>query len=221
MQETEKYGRTYHIKFSPEIHSDDKTISAKDCEDILRDEVVITYKMDGGNCGIKTLEGVFARSHSQVTDCPTFNYIKNVHYYSKLDVLNPKYHYFGENMFAIHSIIYHKLTDYFYIFNIFDTENNEWLSWEEVKKESNRCNFKYVSVLFEGKINIKNLKSLLFKSLDNNIYGGVCEGFVIRKKNRFKNEDFSKSLMKFVRKGHVQSDSHWKINWKKQPEFLK
>ena len=124
-------------------------------------------------------------------------------------------------MFAIHSIVYNKLTDYFYIFNIFDTENNEWLSWEEVKKESDRCNFKYVDVLFEGKTNIKDLKLLLFESLKNNIYGGVCEGFVIRKKERFKSEEFSESLMKFVRNGHVQSDSHWKNNWLKQPELLK
>ena len=84
MEQTEKYGRTYHIYFSPEIHSDDKTISDVSCEDILNGEVVITYKMDGGNCGIKPIEGVFARSHSQVTDCPTFNYIKNVHYYFQL-----------------------------------------------------------------------------------------------------------------------------------------
>ena len=45
--------------------------------------------------------------------------------------------------------------------------------------------------------------------------GGKREGIVIRNAARFDNEDFSKNVMKWVRKGHVQTDEHWTKNWKK------
>ena len=35
------------------------------------------------------------------------------------------------------------------------------------------------------------------------------EGFVIRLADSFKFEDFSTSIAKWVRKGHVQTDEHW------------
>ena len=60
-----KYPRTYHLSFSPEVHSDDKIINKQYESEILKSEVVITVKMDGGNCCIKPNQGVFARTHTQ------------------------------------------------------------------------------------------------------------------------------------------------------------
>ncbi len=36
-----KYPRTLHLPFSPEIHSDDKVMNLKDVENILNQEYVI------------------------------------------------------------------------------------------------------------------------------------------------------------------------------------
>jgi hypothetical protein len=36
-----------------------------------------------------------------------------------------------------------------------------------------------------------------------------CEGFVIRVVDGFWYEDFNKSVAKYVRASHVQSDEHW------------
>jgi hypothetical protein len=45
--------------------------------------------------------------------------------------------------------------------------------------------------------------------------GGKCEGFIARPAKRFHLEDFRKKVGKYVRKGHVQTDIHWRNNWKK------
>jgi hypothetical protein len=215
-----KYPRTYHCSFSPEVHSDDKTISEEiENELILNKEISISIKMDGGNTCIKPKEGVFARSHTEQTIHPTFDYIKNIHFYSKIGLLNENYYYFGENMYGKHSIEYTELDDYFYIFNILDIKNNEWLSTEEVIKEAKRCNFKIAPIIFNGKWGKtkKEFKIFLLDILKNKkFFGAYPEGFVIRNKNRIKVNEFSDNFIKLVRKGHVQTDKHWSKNWEKQ-----
>lgn len=174
------------------------------------------------NCCIKPNIGVFARSHSTPTDCKTFDYIKNIHYYSKLHILNENYWYFGENVFAIHSIKYTELKDSFYLFGILDIKNNVWLSFDEIKIEAKRCEFNVVPILFEGKVNsINEIKEFCDNNIDIPSYlGGNKEGFVVRIKKEFKDNKFSENISKYVRKNHVQSDKHWKVNWKPQ-EILK
>lgn len=211
-----KYPRTYHFQFSPEIKDDDKVISFKDLGNFLDEEIIITEKLDGGNTTLKPFIGVFARSHSTPTSCETFDYIKNVHFFPKQHLMNETYEYCGENLFAIHSIEYENLKDYFYLFNIYNEEKEKWLNWDEVEKEAQKLNFKIVPLVFRGKID--NL-SWLNKFLDEEIkkpsfLGGKREGFVVRVNTEVSNEDFNKFIAKYVRKGHVQTDEHWSKNWK-------
>jgi len=208
-----KYPRTYHLPFSPEVHSDDKVLH--DISNFIGKDIIITEKADGGNTCLSQ-EGVFARSHGQQTDCPTFDYIKNIHYFSKKHMMNHEYKYYGENLYAIHSIVYTNLKDYFYLFGISDKE--KFLSYFDMVKEATRMGFKSVPVVFRGIFETeKKLKDFLDDEIKKDSYwGGEREGFVIRTPNEFPIEDFSENVVKYVRKGHVQSDKHWKENWKKQ-----
>lgn len=210
--ENEKYNRTEHLSFSEEKHADDKTMN-KAYEDNLinNEEIIVSIKMDGGNtCMDKN--GIYARTHSQVTTCPTFDYIKNKHYYPKLSFLNEDYKYFGENMYAKHSIEYNELTDYFYLFNIKNIKTNTWLSYDELLEEAKRLDFNFVPVVFVGKTNTKDLKLLIKEVMKDKFFGGEVEGVVIRNKNSFHNDDWEKNVGKFVRNGHVQTDEHWSKN---------
>ena len=45
--------------------------------------------------------------------------------------------------------------------------------------------------------------------------GGKREGIVIRLAESFDDADFSTSLMKWVRKGHVTTSEHWTKTWRK------
>lgn len=206
---------------SPEVHGDDKTMDPIHEQEIFDGEFVAMFKNDGGNTGIKPISGVYARSHAQPTACPTFDYIKNVHYQAKKFLLNPDYHYFGENMYAIHSIEYAELTDYFYLFNILDTKTNEWLSWEELKAEAERVGYTLTPYLgvYNG-MKASEVEKLFREVMESEEkkhkpLGADPEGFVVRKSGRIPAGEFSKSFAKYVRKGHVQTDEHWSKNWKK------
>jgi len=207
-----KYPRTLHLPFSPEVHSDDKVCDLIDLKEVLSNDIVITEKLDGGNTCLDS-NGVFARSHSETTKCPTFDYIKNVHYFPKKHLMKD-YRFFGENLYAIHSIIYDNLEDYFYLFNI--SKGEYFLSMNEVKQMAEKLGFTLAPILFEGRMNEKELFNFCHSEIKkSSLLGREKEGFVIRPKEGFLVSDFTKKVFKFVRKGHVQSDEHWSLNWQK------
>ena len=61
-----------------------------------------------------------------------------------------------------------------------------------------------VPVLYEGIFNEDVVKKIAKETVAR---GG--EGIVVRLADSFTYEDFSKSVAKFVRKNHVQTDKHW------------
>jgi len=108
----------------------------------------------------------------------------------------------GENLFARHSIIYSNLKSYFYGFNIWI--DDKCLSWDETLEYFDLFNITPVEVIYDGIFDIKILEELA-KKLDTNIH----EGFVVRNKDSFDYNEFSKNVVKYVRKNHVQTDKHW------------
>ena len=216
-----KYPRTPHLPFSPEIHSDDKVCNLVDLKRIIDDqlEMVILEKYDGGNTMLDN-PGVFARSHIQPTACPTFDYIKNVHYYpNRLEIAASNIQVFGENMFAIHSIEYTELTDYFYVFNILEKRSDRFMSYDSMVGWASNHGMQTVPLIYSGKIPslVWLEKFLKDEMLKPSTLGGEREGFVIRLRKSFNQTDFSKYVFKYVRAGHVQTDEHWSKNWKQAP----
>ena len=55
---SEKYPKTPHLPFSPGINSDDITLDSKHCNQFLNKEIVITEKLDGGNCQLYQNKGL-------------------------------------------------------------------------------------------------------------------------------------------------------------------
>ena len=215
-----KYPRTMHLSFSPEIHSDDKVCGMDDVQYLIDNDIdiVISEKLDGGNCSLN-YRGVFARSHSQETSCPTFNYIKNVHYYPNIELFNnSKLTISGENMYGIHSIVYSNLKDYFYVFNILNEVTNTYFSVADMENLVEKINMLKVPILYRGKIeSLEWLEHFLASEIKKpSDLGGEKEGFVVRVNSSFHRDDFYKSVFKYVRKGHVATpDIHWSRNWVK------
>lgn len=207
----EKYPRTYHLPWSESVTSDDRI--SKSVESLLNKDIVITEKLDGSNTSI-TKGGVYGRSHADFTKNPwdaksweIWNLIKND--------LSDGVYLFGEGMYGIHSIEYTNLTSYFYIFGVRD--NNIWVPWDAVEEYSYLLDLPTAPVLFKGKVESeKELKDLTERLVSQpSALGGVREGIVVRNANMFHNDDFAKNVLKWVRKGHVQTDSHWTRNWRK------
>ncbi len=207
--ETRKYNRTYHFPFSPGTTSDDRI--AKDWQDILKNELLITEKLDGENTCLKKT-GVFARSHGAPTQSAWSIKMRELwqNCHEELGDLEV----FGESLYAIHSIEYTELEDYFYVFAI--REGDRWLAWDEVVFYANLLNLPTAPVLKRGFFAEKELENFILNQIKQpSLLGGECEGFVVRTANGFGNADFKNCVLKYVRKNHVKTDEHWTKNWKR------
>lgn len=186
--------------------------------------VVITEKMDGSNLCM-TRHAVFARSHNGPPTHASFDLAKSLHASVRLAI--PEHlSVFGEYLFAVHSIRYEQLPGYFLIFGVREDTTGKWWSWDMVEEIACELGLPTVPVL---------QKSSKFVAADGNEYwqglfetekqleseskleyliknGGkwendISEGYVVRLADEY--TDFSKSVAKWVRKNHVQTDQHW------------
>ncbi len=194
-----KYPRTFHLPFSEGVGSDDKIL--KDLTHIIDNHCVVTVKMDGENSTI-------ARdySHARSIDSKhheSRNHIKqlqaNIGY-----MLGDGQRICGENIYAAHSIEYSDLKSYFYGVSFW--EEKVCLDWEKTLIKFDKLSITPVEVLFEGIVTIEILKEL---SKLPRFHDGSDEGFVVRPYSMFTYDGFSTHVVKWVRKGHVQTDKHW------------
>jgi len=213
MSDNKKYPRTYHLPWSPGTTSDDRIAKEADLCALFEGESVITEKLDGENTGMPK-GGVYARSHASYTESPWSVEVRRLHSILRHDI-EEDVTLFGENMEGIHSIEYNLLTSYFYMFGV--RKDLTMLSWTDVEEYSFLLEVPTVPVLFKGKIkDAKELKEITENLLKNkSALGDKIEGLVVRTERSFLEENFSKHVFKWVRKGHVQTDQHWTRNWKK------
>lgn len=192
-----KYPRTYHLPYSEGATSDDKTL--RDDSIFTGKKVVVTEKMDGENTTLMKTS-LYARSVDSKNHISR-EWIKN--YHSKMCYNIPdKFRICGENLYAKHSIYYDSLESYFLSFSIWD-ENNTCLAWDNFIEWCNLLDVAPVPVIYRGLYDV----SKIFESY--NKIQREKEGFVVRLEEGFNFKDFSKSIAKYVRKNHVQTEKHW------------
>lgn len=223
MSLSRKYGRTYHYPFSPGTTSDDRINSVYWEEISALSEVVHTEKLDGENTCLNQY-GVFARSHAAPTRHPWAAYLKERWNSIKNDL--GELEFFGENLYAIHSIRYEELEHHFYVFAI--RELDRWLSWEEVKFYAELLDFPTVPELIkiqptERKIFEEQVLEMVkqrsaFSSIDVQTEEACrMEGIVTRDVAAFAVADARQHVFKYVRKDHVKTDEHWTRRWQRAP----
>lgn len=214
--ESRKYERTYHFPFSPGQTSDDKV--QLDYWQFVSQmkSVVLTEKLDGENNCLSRY-GVFARSHaaptiSPWTARPRQRWAQIRHDLGELEI-------FGENLYAVHSIEYKRLEDYFFVFGT--RYLDQWLCWEEVCFCANALDLPVVPVLSisgppesdqalrNGILDIADAESR-FGSVDAQTGADCsCEGIVLRDSDGFPAGELATHVMKYVRKDHVQTSAHF------------
>ncbi|NDI37262.1 RNA ligase family protein [Chengkuizengella sediminis] len=195
-----KYPRTTHLPWSRSKTEDDKVL--KNTDHFRGNEVVVTEKLDGENTTLYT-DYMHARSIDS-KDHDSRHWLKQMH--ASIGFQIPEgWRICGENVFAMHSIHYTRLTDYFYAFSIF-SDQNVCLSWSETMLWCQKLNIQHAPILYEGVFDEKIIQSL-YTQISK--FGGEQEGYVVRLKDAFHYDDFKLSIAKFVRKNHVQTDDHW------------
>lgn len=205
---SDKYNRTFHMPWSLGCTNDDKI--AKSVNNLINTNIIITEKIDGSNTSLEN-KGCFARTHSGPPTHASFDGLKALHASIKWKIPN-NLQLFGEWCFALHSIVYQELPDYFLLFNIRNISTNSWLSWEEVELWAMELELHTVPVLFKGTINSEKEFKKIVENLmvEPSVCGGIREGVVARVEREFLDEDFPFNVMKCVRKNHVQTSEHWK-----------
>ncbi|MGG4342165.1 RNA ligase family protein [Paenibacillus lautus] len=195
-----KYPKTMHLPWSRGYTDDDKILRSTD--HFTGQEVVITEKMDGENT---TMYPNFIHARSlDSKDHPSRHYVKTLH--GGIQFLIPEgYRLCGENVYAKHSLSYSALPAYYMLFSVWN-EYNVCLSWDETEAWAERLGLVTVPVLYRGIWNEAAAKACYTK-LSN--CGGEQEGYVVRLVSSFAYGDFKRSVAKFVRENHVQTDEHW------------
>jgi hypothetical protein len=206
-----KYPRISHLPWSPGGTSDDRRLP--DVSSLLKVKVTITEKLDGSNVCLER-DGVYARSHNQAPDHPSFDLLKAFHA-SVRSRIPDGLQIFGEWLYAKLSIHYQGLPSYLMVFGVRNLDSLFWLSWEDVELWAEELGVPTVPVLYSQKMSFRTVEQLKayteYAATSNSGGGGpVLEGLVVRQTLEFPDEDFSRAVAKWVRKNHVQADDHWR-----------
>lgn len=214
MNRPPRYPRTPHWPFSDKVHRDD-TIS--DCpERFVGVPVVITEKIDGGNTCLFNGE-VYARSVASPCHNAWMGMVRKHHAWKTHGSRFEDYAYYGEDIFGIHSIEYEPVReqDTYYLFAVRQTSQDYWCSWSTVEDAANELDIKIAPTVFRGVFHSQEDITEFFREERQkpSFIGGEREGFVMRHEMGFFNRDFRRSVCKYVRPNHVQTDVHWRRNW--------
>jgi hypothetical protein len=195
-----KYPRTKHLPWSPGRSRDDLILSNAD--HFIGQQITVTVKMDGETTSLYP-HIIHVRSINEVASHPSRDWVKGM--WSEIKYLIPQgWRICGENVYTKHSIHYRHLPAYFLVFSIWN-EENICLSWPETIQWAEKLGLTTVPVIYQGIYDERLLKKLYSKTFE----GDACEGYVIRLSDRFSFNDFDRSVAKYVRPGHVQTDDHW------------
>jgi len=200
---------------------DDKVLSLEEAKDLLSAEVVVEEKLDGANLGIsiskdgkllvqnrgqylveEPFSGQFSRLSSWIAP----------HRSTLLHELTPGLILFGEWCAARHSIQYHRLPDWFVVFDVYDTTTARFWSITRRNFLAGQLGMPVAPCLFSGPTSLAALKALLADQ--RSMFGdGPIEGIVIRREE----PDWLTARAKLVRAEFTQAiDGHWSrraIEW--------
>lgn len=202
-----KYPRSFHLPWSPGGTSDDKRMA--DVSALIGAEIIVTEKCDGSNLTY-TRHHVFSRSHAGPPGHPSFDLAKATH--ARIaHQLSEGLSLFCEYCYAVHSIEYRTLPDYSLVFGARDDDTGTWWDWDMVAAQARDVGLPTVPVLFRGVVgSARELEALTTElAAAPSLLGGQREGVVVRRAGEFPDAEFSRSLAKWVRKDHVQTDDHW------------
>ncbi|MEV6733175.1 RNA ligase family protein [Streptomyces sp. NPDC051364] len=189
------YPRTPHLPWSPGAAADDVRASA--LPGLAGREVVVTEKLDGENTTLYA-DGLHARSLDSGHH-PSRAWVKGLQ--SRIGAGIPAgWRVCGENLYARHSIPYEDLDSWFYGFSVWDGEH--CLDWDRTVSFLHGLGVPTPRVLWRGVFDERALRRLRLDTARQ-------EGYVVRTVAGFARADFGRYLAKWVRVGHVQTDTHW------------
>lgn len=189
------YPRTAHLPWSPGATPDD--VRAGGTAALAGREVVVTEKLDGENTTLYP-DGLHARSLDSGHH-PSRTWVKGLQ--GRIGARIPAGRRIcGENLYARHSLGYEELDSWFYGFSVWDGDH--CLDWDRTVRFLHGLGIPVPRVLWRGVYDERALRRLRVDTARQ-------EGYVVRTTAGFDRADFGRYVAKWVRGGHVRTDSHW------------
>jgi predicted kinase len=191
------YPRTPHLPWSPGVTSDDVRVG--DLSGLVGREVVVTEKLDGENTTMYS-DGLHARSLDSAHH-PSRAWVKALHGRVAAQIPAGR-RVCGENLYARHSVAYESLDSWLYAFSVWD--GGRCLDWDSTVAFTRRLGIPVPPVLWRGTFNERAIRALRMDTTRQ-------EGYVVRPVDGFDLEEFGYLVAKWVRRAHVQTDTHWML----------
>ena len=195
-----KYPRTPHLPWSPGAISDDKIL--RDLSVFQGRHVVVSEKMDGENTTCYPDGCLHARSPDG-RDHPSRAWARRF-WAERAHLLPEGWRLSAENLAAVHSIRYERLPGYLLGLSIWTAEDL-CLSWDDTRRWLDTLGVPHPPLLFEGPFDRHAIEPLHAPHRDD----ATREGYVVRLADAFPMDAFSRSVAKYVRRGHVRTVQHW------------
>ncbi len=199
-----KYPKTMHFPWSPGLQNDDRVLQDTHCFDGKR--IVMSEKLDGENTTLYR-DCIHARSVMDISFHPSRSWIQALHGRIRSEIPEG-WRICGENMYAKHSIHYHNLASYFYVFSIWNS-SNVCLSWNETMVWCDLLELSHVPLIHRGYYEETVIKDAGYWYMNYPDLPQNVEGYVVRTASQFHYDDFQSNVAKYVRRNHVQTSEHW------------
>jgi hypothetical protein len=213
MSEFFRFPHTPHIAWlGPGTPRDDKVISPEEAREFLSHDLVVEEKVDGANLGFSVNEQGELQAQNRGTylhlDAPKeqFKVVKRwltPKAERLVDALFPDLMLFGEWCYAVHSVRYSHLPDWFLAFDVYDRSSGEFWSADRRNTLVQDLELSSVPRLGQGRFDLGGLKALLGQS---HVTDGPAEGLYARREEAGR----LVSRAKLVRAEFVQGiEEHW------------
>jgi hypothetical protein len=191
---------------------DDKVLAPGEARELLAHEVIVEEKIDGANLGFSVdAQGTLRtqnrgkylwREHLHPQFKPLFRWLASRE--RKIaEALSPNLMLFGEWCYAVHSVRYVRLPDWFLVFDVYDRERGYFWSVTRRDALAAKLDLAIVPLLGKGRYDLGALQDLLGLS---QVGDAPAEGLYLRR-------DAGERLIaraKLVRSEFAQAiDQHW------------
>lgn len=190
----------------------DKVLATHDAEAFLSHEITVEEKVDGANVGLSIDPGGSVRAQNRGAwlhraTChpqfrPLFRWL-DLHRFALVDNLPRHVLLFGEWCYAVHSVRYTHLPDWFLAFDVYDRETSAF--WDMSRRDALVATLGLARVpqMAAGRIKLHHVPHLLGPS---QLVDGPAEGLYLK----WSAGGDASSRAKVVRQSFVQSiDEHW------------
>jgi ATP-dependent RNA circularization protein (DNA/RNA ligase family) len=213
MTEFFRFPHTAHLAWlGSDAPRSDKLLAPSEAKRLLAGELVVEEKVDGANLGLSISDGGLLRAQNRGryldvrTTTGQWKPLKRwlaLREHALVATLAPDLILFGEWCYAMHSVRYTRLPDWFLAFDVYDRANNAFWSVNRRNELANRLHIAVVPEFRRGRFDLESIKRLLGSS---HLTDGPAEGLYVRREV----EGRLVKRAKLVRPEFVQAiGDHW------------